>query len=298
MKKIQKREFTAWLFLLPSFVGTLIFTLIPFGDVIRRSFLDAMGNQFVGVLNYKNVLQNGAFQLAIKNTARFVVTCIPLLLLLSLILCILIVGRKKHGDFFKATYLFPMAIPVASVVLLWRVIFDKSGLINEFLLSFNMQPVDFMNTSKAFYVLVFSYIWKNTGYDMVLWLAGLNGIPTSLYEAASIDGANGWQKFKYITLPGLRSTLYITLVLSLINSFKVFREVYLVAGDYPNNSIYMLQHLFNNWFLSMDIQKMSAAAVMLAVTFLLLILLLSWLEKRWEGDYKKKRRLTHKNENI
>lgn len=295
MKNNKKREMVAWLFLLPSLSGTTVFVLIPFADVIKRSFFDAMSRKAVGLNNYKDVLQNEAFQLASGNTLRFILTCIPVLLVLSLVFSVLIVGQKKHKNLFKVTYLLPMAIPVASVVLIWKVMFDDNGLLNELFLHFSLKPISFMNTSSAFYVLIFTYLWKNTGYDMVLWLAGLNDIPTSLYEAASIDGCNAWEKFKYITLPSLKPTLYVVAILSFINSFKVFREVYLVAGDYPHKSIYMLQHLFNNWFINLDIQKMSAAAVLIALMFFMGAFVLPWLLKKVYNYLKEMIGAKHEN---
>lgn len=269
---LHKREtITAWLLLLPSLTGVAVFILIPFADAIRRSFYEAMSGKFVGIANYITVFKNEAFRLAAGNTARFILTCIPLLLMLSLFLSVLIYGLKRYGSFFKTSMLLPMAVPVASVVLLWKVFFSNNGLINKGLSMLGLVPVEWMNTSKAFYVLIFSYLWKNIGYDMVLWLAGLDGISSALYEAASIDGAGALKKFRYITLPGLLPTLFIIVVLSLINSFKVFREAYLVAGSYPDKSIYLLQHLFNNWFVNLDIQKMCAAAVIVAVILLIFI---------------------------
>lgn len=128
-----------------------------------------------------------------------------------------------------------------------------------------MPAVDFMGSSAAFWVLIFTYLWRNNGYDMLLWLAGLEIIPRPLYEAAAVDGATPFQTFVFITLPNLLPTVVLTTILSLVNSFKVFREAYLVAGNYPQESIYLLQHLFNNWFLSLDIGKLSAAAVLLAL---------------------------------
>ncbi|SFO66237.1 carbohydrate ABC transporter permease [Anaerocolumna aminovalerica] len=282
---IQKREsIVAWLFLMPSLAGIMFFILIPFGDVVRRSFYEAMSGKFVGIDNYITVFINEAFQLAAKNTGRFILICIPLLLVISLFLSILVMGQKKFGDFFKSSFLIPMAIPVASIVLLWDVFFNKNGLVNRMLSMLGGQSVDWMHTSKAFYILVFSYLWKNTGYDMVLWLAGLNGIPLALYEAAAIDGAGTWGKFRYITLPGLLPTAFTLFVLSLINSFKVFREAYLIAGSYPDNSIYMLQHLFNNWFVTMDIQKMCAAAIVVAIILLIFILIVRRFSNRGEED--------------
>lgn len=268
------------LFLAPSLFGVCIFVLIPFVDVVRRSFLDAMGNEFAGIRNYENVLQNEAFRLAAGNTIKFILVCIPLLLLISLLCALLIHGLKVYQEFFKTTFLFPMAIPVASVVLLWRLFLDRNGFFNEGITLFGLSKVDWMNSESAFGVLVFTYLWKNVGYDMILWLAGLAAIPKERYEAASVDGAGSWQSFRYVTLPGLRSSVFVIGILSLVNCFKVFREAYLIAGDYPHESIYMMQHLFNNWFVSLDIQKMTAASVMMAFVMLCIMSLVWYRNER------------------
>lgn len=268
------------MFLAPSLLGVCIFVLVPFGDVVRRSFLDAMGNEFAGLDNYESVIQNEAFQLAAGNTIKFILVCIPLLLSISL-LCALLVNRLKvYQEFFKTTFLFPMAIPVASVVLLWRLFLDDKGFFNEGIKLLGLSPVDWMKSESAFGVLVFTYLWKNVGYDMILWLAGLAAIPKERYEAASVDGAGRWQIFRYVTLPGLRSSVFVIGILSLVNCFKVFREAYLIAGDYPHESIYMMQHLFNNWFVSLDIQKMTAASVMMAVVMLVIMSLVWYRNER------------------
>lgn len=261
-----------YLFLAPSLLGVGAFVLIPFLDVARRSFLTAMGDSFVGIENYKTVIGNEAFQLAARNTARFLFTCIPLLMVISLGTAVMVYGLKWMKELVKTIFLFPMAVPIASIVVLWRLVFDQNGYLNGFLSMMNLQTTDWMNSSSAFYVLVGSYLWKNTGYDMILWLTGLSGISDSLYEAAKIDGAGRWQCFRYITAPLLKPSAVMIGVLSLVNSFKVFREAYLIAGDYPHKSIYMLQHLFNNWFVSLDMQKMSAASVMLALLTAMIII--------------------------
>jgi multiple sugar transport system permease protein len=213
--------------------------------------------------------------LAAKNTARFLLICIPLLLVLSLSITLLINNMKRSKELLKMSFMVPMAIPVASIVMLWKEFFHKNGMLNLLLSGLHIAPIDFMNTDKAFFVLVFTYLWKNIGYDMVLWLSGLSNIPVSYYEAAKIDGAGAWARFHYITLPGLVPTIFITAVLSVINSFKVFREAYLIAGNYPHDSIYMLQHIFNNWFMTLDIQKLCAGAVLMAVVMTIIILLLN-----------------------
>jgi multiple sugar transport system permease protein len=116
---------------------------------------------------------------------------------------------------------------------------------------------------------------------MILWLAGLNGIPAYLYEAAGVDGANIWHKFWYITIPELFPIAFVVTELSILNTFKVFREAYLIAGAYPKSEdIYMLQHLFNNWFVSLDIQKICAGAVMIASVILFIILLLQLIDSK------------------
>lgn len=253
----------AALLLAPSLLGTAVFYLLPFGEVIRRSFTDAAGRRFLGLANYQTVLANRAFHTAAANTARFLCVCIPALLAVSLVMALLARAAGRHGQLFQTSFLLPLAVPVASIVLLWKVLFAQNGLVNSLLAALGAAPVDFMGTGAAFWVLIATYLWKNSGYDLVLWSAGLDRIPPAQYEAAAVDGANGWQVFRWITWPGLRPTLYLTALLSLINSFKVFREAYLVAGQYPHESMYLLQHLFNNWFLDLELGRITAAAVLL-----------------------------------
>lgn len=269
------------LFILPSLLGAAVFVLIPFLDVVRRSFSGAMSGGFVGLANYRAVFENKAFRQAAGNTLRFAATCIPLLIALSLLLALVLYSRISRAGLFKTTFLIPMAIPVASVVLLWRVLFHRSGFLSALLVSLGGQSADWMGGGSAFWVLVFSYIWKNLGYDMVLWLAGLAGIPSSVFEAAAVDGAGPFALFFRVTLPNLLPSLFTITVLSFLNSFKVFREAYLVAGDYPHSSIYLLQHLFNNWFRDLSMDKLAAAAVVTALAILALILL---LRRAWEVE--------------
>lgn len=276
---LSKKRWEGAVFLLPSLTGVLIFILVPFLDVVRRSFTEAVGGHFVGLRNYRIVVENGAFLQAAYNTIRFTGICIPLLVTISLAAAVLLQKQKKVGSILKSMYLMPMAIPVASVVLLWKLLFANGGMVNGFLNACGWQTIDWMNTDYAFGVLIFSYLWKNLGYDVILWLAGLASISESIYEAAKVDGAGEWRCFISITLPNLLPSLYTIAVLSFLNSFKAFREAYLVAGDYPQQSIYLMQHLFNNWFRDLQLDKLAAAAVMNAVVILVLILL---LQRAWE----------------
>jgi len=260
----MKKKYTGYLFVLPHFLGVCLFVLLPLGDVVRRAFVRTAGG-FCGLENFKTVLSNEAFRLAAGNTVKFTLVCLPLLLLFSLLLAVLAYSGGKAAGMWKNCYLAPMAVPAACVALLWRLLFDNHGLINGAVVSLGGTAVDWMNTGSAFGVLVGSYLWKNTGYVMVLWIAAMDGIPGTVYEAAKIDGAGNKAAFFYITLPCIRPAAFTIVVFSFLNSFKVFREAYLVAGNYPQESIYLLQHVFNNWFLSLSVDKMAAGAVLLGL---------------------------------
>jgi len=280
-EKFNRQKLRYLAFILPSMLGVSTFVLIPFIDVLRRSVTSLTGTSFVFLDNYISVFKNSAFQLAMKNTLKFMGVCIPLLLAFSLLIAVFLNSRIRGAGYLKTAYLVPMAIPVASVVLIWRILFHKAGFLSGMMNMLGFQPVDWMDSKFAFWILVFSYIWKNLGYNIVLWMAGLTSIPENLYEAARVDGAGELQCFIHITMPNLLPTLYTTAVLAFLNSFKVFREAYLVAGDYPHESMYMLQHLFNNWFRDLSLDRMSAAAVVTALFILVLIFI---LQKAWDRE--------------
>jgi multiple sugar transport system permease protein len=276
------RNKTPLAFIAPSFIGVSVFVLSPFADVLRRSFFTAMGGRFVGINNYLNIFGNDAFKLAADNTLKFVLICIPVLVILSLLLALLVSGVKKGGETVRAVFLLPLVIPAASMVLIWKLFFHENGLMNSLTESVLGTQVAFMASSAAFWVLTVSYIWKNIGYDMVLWMGGLSRIPLEIYEAAALDGTGSFKRLLYITLPNLVGISFMVAVLSLLNSFKVFREAYLVAGEYPHTSMYMLQHLFNNWFTALDIDKLSAGAVVVA--FVIFLLISVWMRLIGEGE--------------
>lgn len=282
---MRRSKWTGLSFLLPGFCGVVFFSFLPFMDVIRRSFVQVVSGRFCGLENYRIVLHNRAFLLAVKNTLRFFLVCLPLLLGISLVLAFLLhawqMAFHQKLRLLKAAYLVPMAIPAASLVLLWKLMFDKHGFVNGILHLCGIHAVDWMNTGAAFFVLVFSYIWKNLGYTMVLWLAGLSSISPDLYEAAEMDGAGRMTQFFKITLPLIRPLIFTIVVLSFLNSFKVFREAYLVAGNYPQEDMYLLQHLFNNWFTDLSVDKMAAGSVLLALVITVFVLL---LQKLWETN--------------
>lgn len=267
------------LFVLPSLLGVLMFYVVPYLDVIRRAFTRTLTGEFAGLSNFYQVLGNPAFCLAAANTAKMMAVSVPILVVFSLMLAVPLQKGIRGGRWFKSGLLIPMAIPVASVALLWQCVFSKQGFLNGVLDLFGIAGADWMNTGYAFGVLVFSYVWKNLGYSVILWIAALEGIPEEINEAARMDGAGEWGIFFRITVPNLFSAFFTITVLSLINSFKVFREAYLVAGDYPDESIYMLQHLFNNWYRNLDVDKMAAGAVLSGAALFVLVCLF-W--RKWE----------------
>lgn len=272
-------------FLAPSFIGVFFFVLLPFGDVVRRSFMTAVTKEGAGIQNYRTIFANSAFLLAVKNTLRFTVFCIPLMVALGLAIA-LAMGSIRHMQTVKSFYLFPLAMPTATVAVVWKMIFYEKGFLNRWLeqagfFAGDRAAVDYIGSGAAFYVLAGTYIWKNLGYTVVLWLAGIMGVNGEMMEAAQVDGAGRLQRFWYVMLPNLKGSLYTIVVISFLNSFKIYREAYLVAGSYPHDSIYMLQHLFNNWFVNLDLDKMAAAAVVCALFFLIFIML---LQRLWDKE--------------
>lgn len=284
--KAFHRQVSFWLFLLPSFMGTVMFVLLPFGDVIRRSFVTAVTQKWNSFRNYALVFQNEAFRLAICNTLRFTGIGIPILLVTGFLIAYGLCNIHANR-WIRALYLFPLAMPTATVVLVWKMMFDPQGFLNKLLTQLGVhsglwKPVhtDYLGTEAAFWVLIFSYIWKNLGYTVVLWMAGILGIPKELGEAAWVDGASGWQRLRYILLPQLKGCLFTLLVLLFLNSFKIYREAYLVAGTYPNMSMYLLQHLFNNWFVNLEFDKLAAASVCVGTVLFGAVLLLQRLWRK------------------
>lgn len=285
--KLVRKSKSTWLwFLLPSFLGVTVFVLIPFLDVVRRSFLTAVTEEWAGIHNYQMIFSNQAFRLAVHNTIKFTAVCLPLLIGLGLFLAVQL-SKLKRIQLLKSMFLFPLAMPAATVVLIWKMIFSEQGLLNGWLSGMGClsggQTVDYMGTKAAFWVLVFSYIWKNLGYTVVLWLAGIFSVSTDMTEAARVDGASERQCFWKVVFPNLKGCLYTITVLSFLNSFKVFREAYLVAGSYPHESMYLLQHLFNNWFVNLELDKMAAAAVCVGTVLFFVILL---LQRLWDQGGK------------
>ena len=275
-------------FLSPSLLGVGIFFILPFCVVVYYSLIDGVGSKnFVFLQNFIKLFDNSAFRLAAKNTLSFSAMAVPLAVVLSIVLALMLECRIPLKSQFRTFFLSPMMVPVASVVLIWQVLFNYNGTVNEFLMLFGTDKIDWLQSQFAPVVVLLLFLWKNLGYNMILFMAALNNIPKELLEVADVEGAGEMYKFFAIKLRYLSPTVLFVTILSLINSFKVFREVYLLAGAYPYETLYTLQHFMNNTFDSLDYQKLSAAAVVMALVMVVIIALLfkaeDWFGKDVEG---------------
>ena len=288
LKEKTKDFLRSLCFLFPSLLGVGLFFILPFGVVVYYSLIDGVGSRnFVGLSNFIKLFHNSAFIMAAKNTLKFSFTAVPLAVVLAMALALMLECRIPLKSQFRTFFLSPMMVPVASVVLIWQVLFNYNGTINEFLLLFGADKIDWLQSEYCQLVVLVLFLWKNLGYNMILFMSGLANIPKELLEVADVEGASSAYKFFAIKLRYLSPTILFVAILSLINSFKVFREVYLLTGDYPYEKLYMLQHFMNNTFRSLDYQKLSAAAVVMAIAMVVIIALLfiaeDWFGKDVEG---------------
>lgn len=267
------------MFLLPGFSGVMIFYLLPFFEVARRSFYQSGNGVFTGTDNYRAVFENGAFLLAVRNTLLYMAAGVPLLMGISLFLSLLLRNLVLRCKLVSAL-LLPMAVPAAVMVLTLQILIDRQGVINGVLTHVSekitalpdFSAIDYLNTEWALVVVVCSFLWKNTGYMVILWLAGLAALPKEVEEAAQVDGANRWQSWRYIIRPGLSGSFFTIGMLSVLQIFKSYREVWMVAGSYPQAHIYFLQHLLQNWYLKLEFDRMAALTVILSLVLLVVCL--------------------------
>lgn len=284
-KEAAKDTLRSAAFLGPSVIGVSIFFILPFLVVVYYSFIRSpINREFVFLDNYINVINNEAFRIAVRNTLKFSLISVPLAVILSLGLALMLEARIPMKSQFRTFFLSPIMVPVASVVLIWQVLFDYNGVINEFLMNFGADKIDWLKSDYCLLVISVLYLWKNLGYNMILFMAALANVPRELLEAADVEGAPGWYKFFAIKLRYLSPTVLFVTILSLINSFKVFREIYLLTGNYPYEGLYMMQHFMNNVFENIDYQKLSAAAVLLALFMVALIAVLFKAEDLFGKD--------------
>lgn len=285
MKLKSKEAVVGGVFALPCVAGFVLFYAAPFIISLYYCFTKGIrGTEFVGFDNFISLLRSDSYRLAAINTLKFNVVSVPLIIIASLCLALLLNRKLRGVTYFRSFFIMPLVIPVASVILVWQILFSEFGVINGILLRLGLAPVEWLNSGWSFYILVLLYIWKNCGYNIILFITGLNNIPREYYESANIDGAGKKAVFFNITIPFLAPTGFFVLVISLINSFKVFREAYLLAGSYPYFDIYLLQHFMNNNFMNLNYQRLSTAAFIMVVVIVILVYVLFRFEKKLGKD--------------
>lgn len=248
------------LFLLPSLAGFIVFFIWPFIISTGYSFLDKpVDARFAGLRNYLELLANPSYRRGLFNTLIFIGISVPLNMFLSLIAALLVRRVGRHKDIFMLIFLIPLVLPSGSMIFFWKNLFGANGYLNGLLAFLSLPEVNWLDSSCARLVVVLIFIWKNLGYNIVLFAAGLSNIPKLYYEAAAMDGAGRLSTFVNITLANLMPSFVLVAIMSIINSFKVFKEIFLLTGSYPHESIYMLQHFMNNMFGSLNYPKLTTA---------------------------------------
>lgn len=284
VKHVKERA-VSWLYILPGLAGVLTFYVIPFGFVIYYALIDNVANRnFVGLENFKALFKNSAFIIASKNTLTFSLTTVLLAVVMSLLLAVILDSAIPGKSKFRTCFLSPMMVPTASIILIWQVIFSFNGSFNTFIGLFGLEPVDWMKSEYSQLVVGLLFLWKNLGYNMILFMSALSNIPKDQLEAAEVDGAGAVRRFFKIKLRYISPSIFFVLLLSLINSFKIFREVYLLTGQWPYETLYFLQHFMNNTFKNLDYPKLSAAAVFMSLVIIVIIGLIFFLEDRFGKD--------------
>lgn len=259
------------LFILPSVAGMAIFYVIPFFATLYYSMINNMADRkWAGLKNFKALFANDLYLQAGKNTVLFLLTAVPLGMAAALILVLALKDRKR-GKTALMFMLTPLVVPSGTTVAFWNMVFGKTGVISSLWQRAGNPPLSLENSGWAFAVILTVYLWKNVSFFIVLFWSGMNWIPKVYYEQSRMDGAGAWQQFRYITCVYLAPTTFAVLLMSIVNSFKVFKEIYMLYGAYPTPSVYMLQHYMNNQFTSMNMQKLAAGAwVMFAALGILL----------------------------
>jgi len=273
-------------FILPASILLLVFMILPFLMAFGLSFTNQRliesprGTQFIGMANYFRILGDDLFKKGLTNNALFVLVVVPLQTALALALAILVNIKVKGNKIFRAIFFIPTVTTMVVVSVIWSFLYHPDGLINGFLTTITFgvwDGVDFLNsTTTAFPSIMLMSMWQGVGFQMLIFLAALQEIPDSFYEAADIDGANTWQQFLYITLPQLKNTTTFVIISTTILAFRLFTQVYVMTNGGPQNSTYTaMLHIYNMAFKRLNIGYSSA----LTVVFFLIILVISIVQR-------------------
>ncbi len=289
-----KRDMVAYSFIAPNFIGFAVFTLGPVIFAFVLAFLRWDGNnamEFAGLGNFALMFGNKRFLAALRNTVVYCIATVPFTLAAALALAVLLNQKIRGRNFFRTVSFFPYVASLVAVAAVWNMLFSpaKSGPINMLLYNLGVAAKSLPKWSAdkdwvMFTVVLFS-VWKNMGYYMVIYLAGLQGINGELYEACGLDGANTWQRFWYITLPQLRPTTFFVTIILTINCFKVYDIVYMLAGGNTGvlneSAIVLVYHIYEEAFRNWNLGYASACAMVL----FLMVLAITLVQFRGEKKY-------------
>lgn len=293
-KKARERKNTlvAYSFIAPNFIGFAVFTLVPIICAFALAFLYWDGNnpiQFAGLANFKKLSGDSLFRASLKNTIIYCVGTVPLTMVASLGLAIILNQKIKGKGIFRTIAFFPYVASLVAVTAVWSMIFHPSkGPINAILYYvFKVENLPNWFAGKLILVtLILFSVWKYMGYYMVIYLAGLQGISAELYEAASLDGANTWQKFLYVTWPQLRPTTFFVTVMLTINCFKVYDIAVMLAGGgdgrLGTSSTVLVYYIYQKAFVEWDLGYSSAIAMVL----FLMVLIITLIQFRGQAKYE------------
>ena len=236
---VRKRRLTALAFLLPNLIGFLLFTLIPVMTAFVLSFMEwdsANPAKFVGLKNFIALFRTRSFRVALWNTIYYTVGVVPLTIVVSLALAVLFSKPIRGIAFFRAAHYFPYLASIVAVAGVWQFLYNAdAGPINMFLKSIGVAnpPRWTASTTWAMPAVIIMNVWRSCGYYMIMFVSGIQAIPSHLYEAAMLDGAGGFQRFRYVTLPMLSPTMFFVSIICIINSFKVFGAIYVMTQGGP-----------------------------------------------------------------
>ena len=270
-----RRKKIVWLLLLPGLAGLMLFYVVPFFGGIYFSVTDGTyENNFVGLQNYVQVLQNPMFQLGLRNTWELSLLCAPVIWLMAFILSAMLRTLKERSTPFRNILLLPYLMPSSAMLLIWTLMFDYGGVVNRLVVAMGLERVLWLEGDALRFPIVLLYVWKNLGFSVVLFASALSAVHPSLYEYAALEGAGWWTQSFRITLPQILPTAFLVFVLAWVNAFKIFKEVYFIGGSYPTQQIYTLQHFMNNMFAKLDYQKVTTAAYLFAIGVMVLFALM------------------------
>lgn len=297
LSKNVKDHLIAYSFIAPNFLGFAVFTLVPLVFALALSFLSWDGAnpiEFVGLDNFRQLLSDKTFHRALWNTVVYTAGVVPLTMIAALGLAILLNQKIRGRNFFRTVSFFPYVASLVAVAAVWNFIFSPSrGPVNGILNAITGLPYEQLpgwGASKdwAMITVVMFSIWKNMGYYMVIYLAGLQGINPELYEAASLDGANGWKRFRHVTVPQLAPTTFFVLMMLVINSFKVY-DIFInlfAGGDnqLSDSTRVLVYQIYNTAFRSLKYGYASSMAMVLFVIVLGITLIQFRGEKKLSGE--------------